>query len=224
MDGLGRWCFVCSTTPFSRPQDAAVYAWDLASLLTHVSYSLTFLSSAAFPESVLAPLEAELEYLMSCAQHASDHLPDLEQLSEHMCATTYQVGMLVYQTMAAAKAKVDHTLAVEHLLTEAGQQLLQSLRRSRVSTVDDHAAGKAQVAAAAQPATAATSINAALALAGDIAARNPQMQAIDSTTLRHSLATVLAIGECCTKPPPAEQPQILGIPNDNGGLLKGNNI
>lgn len=200
-----------------------MYAWDLASLITHVTYSLTFLSSAAFPESVLTPLEVTLEDIMSCEQHAGDHLPDLEQLSERMCATTYQIGMLVYKTMTAAKAKLGHTLAVEPLLTEAGQQLLQSLRRSRISTVDDHAAGAAQAAATAaqQATTAAASISSALALAGDIAARNPHLQAIDNSTLRHSLATVFAIGECCTKQPPAEQPQVLGIPNDNGAWFKG---
>lgn len=115
----------------------------MASLLTQASYALTFLSSTGFPDNVVATLQEAMEELMNATSSMieGDYLPDLEKLSERLCATSFNSGVLVYETLVTARKQLTHKMILEPVLSEAGQRVLQSVRRTRLTVLEGDTSG-----------------------------------------------------------------------------------
>jgi hypothetical protein len=119
-----RLAWPCPHCAVALEQDVAVYAWDLGSLMTQASYFLTFVSSAGFPASVVAPYRQRVEELLAFPELARGELPSMEHLSEVLSKITFEGVCKAHAVLclAAKKLAPDARLAVEPLLSEEGQE------------------------------------------------------------------------------------------------------
>jgi hypothetical protein len=127
-----------SLDPIIPHQDVAVYAWDLASLITQASYCLTFLVSAGFPPHVVEPFQACVEDIMAFSDvPQGQEIPNLEHVSEHLSAVTFEVAVLAYAVLARGRARLGRKLCLEAVLTEEGQMRVRAMHRPRLIVMDE---------------------------------------------------------------------------------------
>eukprot|EP00049_Salpingoeca_infusionum_P018600 m.357957 g.357957 ORF g.357957 m.357957 type:complete len:425 (+) comp17994_c0_seq1:319-1593(+) len=85
-------------------KDMAVYAWDLASLITQASYCLTFLAHVGFPNALVIPLQRSIESTLVFKDLTPTQLPRLEYISRKISHSTFEAGKVVYKILCGEKA------------------------------------------------------------------------------------------------------------------------
>ncbi|EDQ91869.1 uncharacterized protein MONBRDRAFT_31311 [Monosiga brevicollis MX1] len=107
-------------------KDEAIYAWDLASLLTQGSYFLTFGLSIGLPASVIVPYRQRLEQLLAFPELSQGQLPNMATLSEHLSQITFEAGCKLHDILKhmVAAWSGPGPLAADPLLSAAGQETL----------------------------------------------------------------------------------------------------